>query len=169
VSDHGPDRSLDTTGFDGGEGIVIEHRTLYFATKGDRRVWEVSLETGEIGVLHDAVARPDTALSHVDNLALHPQTHHLFVAEDGGNMELCVIVVGDGAPSIHPVVQFAGHDGSEVTGPAFSPDGRRLYVTSQRGTDGRGMTVCVTGPWVEYLRSIDGPATAGRPAVRLRS
>ena len=28
-----------------------------------------------------------------------------------------------------PFLQFAGHDASEVTGPVFSPDGSRLYVT----------------------------------------
>jgi hypothetical protein len=30
----------------------------------------------------------------------------------------------------------------------FSPDGRRLYVTSQRGTDGnKGLTFEITGPF----------------------
>jgi uncharacterized protein len=46
-----------------------------------------------------------------------------------------------------PFLQFAGHDGSEVTGPVFSPDGSRLYVNSQRGTDGAGMTFEITGPF----------------------
>ena len=34
--------------------------------------------------------------------------------------------------------------GSEITGPAFSPDGRRLYFSSQRNP---GTTYEVTGPW----------------------
>ena len=46
-----------------------------------------------------------------------------------------------------PVVQLVGHDVSEVTGPAFSPDGSRLYSSSQRGTGGRGGTFQVTGPF----------------------
>jgi len=29
----------------------------------------------------------------------------------------------------------------------FSPDGSRLYVNSQRGTDGAGMTFEITGPF----------------------
>jgi uncharacterized protein len=50
-----------------------------------------------------------------------------------------------------PFLQLVGHDGSEVTGPAFSPDGSRLYFSSQRGTDGSndgpGMTFEVRGPF----------------------
>jgi WD40-like Beta Propeller Repeat len=35
-----------------------------------------------------------------------------------------------------------------IAGPAFSPDGTRLYFSSQRGTDGKtGMTFEVTGPF----------------------
>lgn len=44
--------------------------------------------------------------------------------------------------------QFVGQDNSEITGPAFSPDGTRLYFSSQRG--GRlagGITYEVTGPF----------------------
>ena len=45
-------------------------------------------------------------------------------------------------------MQLVDHDASEVTGPAFSPDGSRLYVTSQRGRDGKhGMTFEITGPF----------------------
>jgi secreted PhoX family phosphatase len=43
-----------------------------------------------------------------------------------------------------PVVEFTGVTGSEVTGPAFSPDGTRLYFSSQRNP---GRTYEVTGPW----------------------
>ena len=32
-------------------------------------------------------------------------------------------------------------------GPTFSPDGSRLYVNSQRGFDGDGMTFEITGPF----------------------
>ncbi len=72
---------------------------------------------------------PGNALSSVDNLTVSPWGD-VLVAEDGGNMELCVI-----APdrSVHVLLQVTGQDGSELTGPAFSPDGLRLYVNSQRG------------------------------------
>ncbi|MFD8590317.1 alkaline phosphatase PhoX [Streptomyces sp. NPDC059637] len=71
----------------------------------------------------------------------------LFVAEDGGSMDICVITP-DGV--VAPFLRIEGQSGSEITGPAFSPDGRRLYFSSQRGTSGSssgGITYEVTGPF----------------------
>jgi secreted PhoX family phosphatase len=57
-------------------------------------------------------------------------------------------VVIDALGKLYPVVQLVGHDQSEVTGVAFSPDRKRLYFSSQRGNTGRsenGVTYEVTG------------------------
>ena len=43
-----------------------------------------------------------------------------------------------------PVVQLPGVTGSEITGPAFDPSGRRLYFSSQRNP---GATYEVYGTW----------------------
>ncbi len=172
VSTKGPARAATTKPFDGGEGIVVDGSSLFFTTKGDRRVWELDLVRGSLRVFHDCVADPGTALTHVDNLALHPFSRDLFVAEDGGDMELCALIRGSGAPTVPPVVvpvvRFEGHGGSEVTGPAFTRDGRGLFVSSQRGTDGRGITVLVTGPFADWVGAIDRGADATRHAERLR-
>ena len=54
---------------------------------------------------------------------------------------------------ILPMIELAGQEGSEVTGPAFSPDGRHFYFSSPRGpgangvTGFAGITYCVSGPW----------------------
>ena len=53
------------------------------------------------------------------------------------------IVMLDGARA-EAVVQVTGVENSEMTGPAFSPDGTRLYFSSQRNP---GRTYEVTGPW----------------------
>ena len=55
----------------------------------------------------------------------------LLVAEDGGDMQI-VIIPKQG--EVYPLLQVTGHDRSEITGPAFSPDGSRLFFSvSQRG------------------------------------
>ena len=60
----------------------------------------------------------------------------VFVAEDGGNLKLCILANTNGVDQVARFLRFIGHDASEVTGPAFSPDHTRLYVSSQRGSDG---------------------------------
>lgn len=49
-----------------------------------------------------------------------------------------------------PFLRVTGQSSSEICGPAFSPDGNRLYFSSQRGTSGSssgGITYEVTGPF----------------------
>ena len=143
-----PDRQAATTAFSGGEGIWINAGTLYFTTKYDKKVWEVNLATQAISVLYDGNNTPGAALNAVDNVTVHVPSGDVYVAEDGGNMELCLIADINGIDEVAAFLRFVGHDASEVTGPAFSPDHTRLYVSSQRGTNGStGRTYEVTGPF----------------------
>jgi Bacterial protein of unknown function (DUF839)/WD40-like Beta Propeller Repeat len=129
--------------FDGGEGCYYAGGTCWFTTKGDNRVWAYDAVNSAIALAYDQ----DSPLSGVDAVTGR-SNGDLFVAEDGDNMEICVITP-DGV--VAPFLRVDGHDGSEVTGPAFSPDGTRLYFSSQRGSGGGttdpGMTFEVTGPF----------------------
>ena len=148
TSSAAPDRQGSTTAFNGGEGIWINAGTLYFTTKNDKKVWEVNLTTQAISVLYDGNNTLGAALNAVDNVTVHVPSGDVYVAEDGGNMELCLIADVNGVDEVAAFLRFVGHDLSEVTGPAFSPDHTRLYVSSQRGINGStGRTYEITGPF----------------------
>jgi secreted PhoX family phosphatase len=141
-----PDRQRDTTRFKGGEGAWIHAGILFFTTKGDNRVWELKLSTGAIAVLYEAAA--GGSLSGVDNITAHAASGDLFVCEDGDNMELCIIPAATGERrEVAPFLRVSGQSSSELTGVAFSPAGRRMYVSSQRGTGSSGITYEVRGPF----------------------
>ena len=100
-------------------------------------------------------------LNGVDNVTVETGSGDLYVAEDGDDMQVVVITAeGD----VVPVAQIVGEElppnnpaPSEITGPVFSPDGSRLYFSSQRGGNPQtGITYEVTGPF----RGIE-PGAAG--------
>ncbi|MEX1104673.1 MAG: alkaline phosphatase PhoX, partial [Ilumatobacteraceae bacterium] len=145
-----PDRQTTTTVFNGGEGLWIEGRTMYVTTKGDLRVWEVQLDAQTISVLYDGNTTPGAALNAVDNCTVHAPSGDVYVCEDGGNMEVCLIATASGTADreVAAFLRIVGHDSSEWCGVAFSPDHRRMYLSSQRGgADGLGRTYEITGPF----------------------
>ncbi|MFJ8537650.1 alkaline phosphatase PhoX [Streptomyces sp. NPDC093591] len=133
--------------FNGGEGCHYANDTVWFTTKGDNRVWQLNLTNNTYELAYDDSLVNGTApLTGVDNIT-GASSGDLFVAEDGGNMEICVITPDDVVASF---LRIDGQSSSEITGPAFSPDGTRLYFSSQRGTTGSssgGITYEVTGPF----------------------
>ncbi|MFD8377249.1 alkaline phosphatase PhoX [Streptomyces sp. NPDC059679] len=134
--------------FNGGEGCHYAGDTVWFTTKGDNRVWQLNLSNSTYELAYDdSLVNPGSApLTGVDNVT-GSSSGDLFIAEDGGNMEICIITPDD---VVAPFLRVNGQSGSEITGPAFSPDGTRLYFSSQRGTSGSssgGITYEVTGPF----------------------
>ncbi|MER5963947.1 alkaline phosphatase PhoX [Streptomyces sp. NPDC002057] len=133
--------------FSGGEGCYYANDTVWFTTKGDNRVWQVNLASGTYELAYDdSLVSGGAPLTGVDNVT-GTSSGDLFVAEDGGTMEICVITPDD---VVAPFLRISGQSSSEITGPAFSPDGKRLYFSSQRGTSGSssgGITYEVTGPF----------------------
>lgn len=139
-----------STPFKGGEGIVAFGDRISFATKGDNRVWTFSVATQTIAITYDQASNSNPILSGVDNITANFAGEYL-VAEDGGDMQI-VVLSADGVAL--PLLQVVGHASSEIAGPAFSPNGTRLYFSSQRGTSGSsmgGITFEITGPFFSFL------------------
>jgi uncharacterized protein len=118
----------ESTPFNGGEGIVFKDGLIFFATKGDNRIWCYDTVANQLEILYDDDLYEEPVLRGVDNITIAP-SGEIYVAEDGGSMQLVALTKG-GTP--YPMAQVFGQDGSEITGPAIM--GNRLYFSSQRGT-----------------------------------
>lgn len=95
----------------------------------------------------------------------------VYVVEDNGNLEIVALTAGG---AVKPIVRIEGQSSTELTGPALSPDGQRLYFSSQRGpgpNGNRGLTYEISGPFttttepVPALGSIGGVALGARFAL----
>ncbi|GAB3297210.1 alkaline phosphatase PhoX [Parasphingorhabdus pacifica] len=132
--------------FDGGEGAYYRSGTCFFTTKGDNRVWAYDAAGNTLAIAYDDDLTEDPPLTGVDNIT-GSTAGDLYVAEDGGNMEICVITPDD---VVAPFLRVEGQSESELCGVAFNPAGDRLYFSSQRGPAGvsaDGITYEVTGPF----------------------
>ncbi len=133
--------------FNGGEGCWYQSGVCYFTTKGDNRVWAYNAAASTIELAYDdSLVSGAPPLTGVDNI-VGSRSGDLYVAEDGANMEICLITPND---VISVFARINGQSSSEITGPAFNPAGNRFYFSSQRGTTGSssaGITYEVTGPF----------------------
>lgn len=112
-------------------GTVATKGVVFFTTKGDNRVWAYDIENQLVEIIFSNELI-DSDYNDVDNLVISP-SGDCIVAEDGSGMRLMVVVPNE-PPKI--LFQITGNPGSEIVGPAFHPDGSRLYFSAQRGWDG---------------------------------
>jgi sugar lactone lactonase YvrE len=131
--------------FSGGEGIWFDSGTVYFSAKGENRVWAYDTVAGTLAAVYDGGG----PLSGVDNLTVSA-AGEIFVCEDGGDMEICVIEPGGAvAPFLRLVGEAAAglpERGNELAGVVFDPSGGRLYFAAQRAY-GFGVVYEVSGPF----------------------
>lgn len=151
--------------FNAAEGIWYAKGMCYFTTKLDKIVWAYDVRAGRIEKLFDRAAAADSSLDAVDNVTVGP-SGDVFICEDGGNMEIGIITP---EREIAPMIRFEGseHDNSEVAGVAFSPDGKRMYATSQR-SNGLGAVYEISGPFRTPKGGPDEDFAFGPPAGEVR-
>ena len=124
--------------------------SLYFCTTADHRVWAHDVQAaGRWSHLrrgHRSATRHRCATRTTSPCTI--LSGDIYVAEDGDDLQLVLLANRNGDRIAAPFLQLHGHGGSEIAGPVFSPDGTRLYFSSQRGRDGKnGMTFEVSGPF----------------------
>lgn len=124
-------RNPMSTPFDGGEGIWFREGIAYFSTKGDDTIWALDTRAMTLDIVYRAGTDAASVLTGVDNLTV-TAAGEILVCEDGGNMEICVLTP-DAPREPKVLLRVVNQDQSEIAGIAFSPDGRRLYFTSDRG------------------------------------
>ena len=113
--------------------------SVCFTTKGDNKVWRYDPPTHTLTVVYDPPP-PDARASAGSTTSPPAPAATCTWPRTAGTWR------SSGSAwtaSVHPVAQVAV-TGSEITGPAFSPDGTRLYFTSQRNP---GTTYEVRGPF----------------------
>jgi uncharacterized protein len=149
VSSKRPERSEATTGFQRASVAWFAEGHVFVSTAIDRRVWALDVGTNECEVVYDADAMGlDTPLHDPDDIVVHERSGDIFVSESAdGDAHLLLLADANQRRVAAPFVELVGHDGSEICGVAFSPDGSRLYFSSQRGLEGEGLTFEVTGPF----------------------
>lgn len=151
-------QALGATAFDGGEGCWFAPKwvagtaepdtgIVYFTTKGDDRVWAHDVGEQSLEVVYPGPnAQGDRVLNGVDNIIGSERTGNLYVAEDGDNMEVVVLEPTESGYAASPFIRFNGPQHglvdqpnptpvpleSEVTSITISPDGKRMYFSSQR-------------------------------------
>jgi hypothetical protein len=151
----------EATRFDGGEGLWYSDDVVYYTTKGDKKIWAYDCRAQTIEVIYDGENTPGAALNAVDNVTVSP-FGDVYVCEDGGNMEICLVTPDR---VVSPFLRLVGDDHpatSEMTGVVFDPSGARMYFSSQRsyplvpppdgapsevGIAATGATYEVTGPF----------------------
>jgi hypothetical protein len=162
-----------TRRFDVGDGLWMRGRRLVLSTRGDSRIWAYLPDLGILGGVYDDDTSPTPVLTGPDDITQPPEpgADHVFVVEGNGSMRLVAVDSERGGEHATLFCELTGREGSQLAGPAFSPDGTRLYVSS---VSHPGETFEITGPfrhraqpWVDPLTGLDytamARATAGDP------
>lgn len=127
----------EATIFAGNEGVWFLNGFVFFSTKSDDNIWVIdtigntieSIYNPEDGPVGSPVDPNEPKMAGVDNITM-TLDGEMIVVEDGGDMRAMVLLPDR---STIPLLRLPGSASvTEVTGAAFSPDGRRLYVSSQR-------------------------------------
>jgi uncharacterized protein len=143
--------------FDRLEGIWADHAhgTIYFVTTsggaaGLGQVWEYDPRWERLTLIYESTDA--SLLQSPDNVVVVPQTHHIFLCEDGDDEQFVRGVTPSG--EIYDFARTTINE-SEFCGACFDPNSQTLYLNQQgaRGNlplgtpEGRAVTYAIYGPF----------------------
>ena len=141
VSTREQGQAKGATIFQRGEGIAIDtlRNYIYTTTTTDNKVWKYDINTEKMEIYCDCNVVPGDLFA-LDNITI-TKGGTPIVAEDGGNMEICAV----NETQSKALVRLLAQPNSEMTGPAFTSDMKRMYFSSQRGNFNKGITYEMVG------------------------
>jgi uncharacterized protein len=149
------------------EGLCIHRATglVYFTESSAGRVFQYDPTTETWEKIHAEADFPNPILTDTDNIAVSELSRDLFVCEDAGDLDICLITPdGEVSRFVHLDGPMHGDPSteatSETTGPSFDPSGTRFYFSSQRAFV-VGAVYEVTGPFRRL--PVAGPDPAPGP------
>jgi uncharacterized protein len=147
------------TNYAGGEGIAYYDGSVVFTTKSDGRIRAYDTRAAQMRVLYEPGQDPEILGPDNITFALNGD---LYVCEDTPADQDLLLFGADGTRT--QVLRLdASHAGSELAGVAFDPSGTRMYISSQRGGGGNGVTYEISGPFrtlaVAATTTTDAPSS----------
>ena len=148
------------------EGLCVHKGTglVYFVESSAGRVFQYDPKTETYERIYAESDFKEPELTDTDNITVSELSRDLFVCEDAGDFDVCLITPqGEVSRFVH-LDGFQHGDpstdaASETTGPSFDPSGKRFYFSSQRAYVG-GALYEVTGPF----RTLPTPSAGSPPA-----
>jgi hypothetical protein len=148
------------------EGLCVHRATglIYFVESSAGRVFQYDPRTETYEKVYAEADFKEPELTDTDNIAVSERSRDLFVCEDAGDLDVCLITPeGEVSRFVHmDGVQHGDPNtdaSSETTGPSFDPSGTRFYFSSQRAY-GFGVLYEVTGPF----RTLPAPGPSPTPS-----
>lgn len=130
------------------EGCVYHPEGFIYICESNKGIYRYDIINNTLELFYKSkVTNDPKKLNSPDNICITPKGN-ILVSEDPGGLwteYLELWIINHNTKQAHPFLQVHGHFGSELAGVAFSPNGRKLYFSSQRGVDGRGITYEVSG------------------------
>ena len=130
------------------EGCVYHPDGYIYICESNKGIYRYDIKKNKLELFYKSLNSHDPSkLNSPDNICVTPKGNILVSEDPGGlwNDYLELWIIDHKTRDAYPFLQVHNHFGSELAGVAFSPNGKKLYFSSQRGKNGNGITYEISG------------------------